>query len=111
MPKTSAGLLLYRRAPGLEVLLGHMGGPFWSGKEAGAWTIPKGEHDADEDPLDAARREFEEELGMPVPAFGGSTSQPSVTCVITSFSANAVRALPSNVNVISSWPDSSMFTA
>ena len=72
--KLSAGILLYRTvsgpdpAQGVEVLLGHMGGPFWSRKDAGAWTIPKGEYHADEDPLDAAKREFLEETGMPVPA-------------------------------------------
>lgn len=72
--KFSAGILLFRRAPGLaapdalEVLLGHLGGPFWSRKDAGAWSIPKGEHTADEEPLDAARREFFEEIGVAVPA-------------------------------------------
>ena len=65
MPKTSAGLLLYRRAPaGLQVLLVHPGGPFWQGKDLGAWSIPKGEIGADEDPLAAARREFHEETGF-----------------------------------------------
>ena len=70
MPRTSAGILLYRRAAGggLEVLAGHMGGPFWARKDAGAWSIPKGEHGPDDDPLAAARREFAEELGSPVPA-------------------------------------------
>ncbi len=68
MPRRSAGILLYRRAPHLQVLLGHMGGPFWARKDAGAWSIPKGEHGDDEDALDAARREFAEELGSPVPA-------------------------------------------
>lgn len=68
MGPTSAGMLLYRRTPaGLEVLLGHMGGPFWARKDAGAWTVPKGEHDADEDPHAAALREFAEELGRPAP--------------------------------------------
>jgi predicted NUDIX family NTP pyrophosphohydrolase len=65
---TSAGVLLFRRGPGgLEVLLGHMGGPFWARKDEGAWSIPKGEHGADEDPRDAAAREFAEELGVPLP--------------------------------------------
>ncbi|HEY0125811.1 MAG TPA: NUDIX domain-containing protein [Blastococcus sp.] len=69
MPRTSAGILLYRLRPdGPELLLGHMGGPFWARKDDGAWSIPKGEHDADEDPLTVAHREFEEELGSPVPA-------------------------------------------
>lgn len=53
---------------GIEVLLGHMGGPYWSGKDEGAWSIPKGEYDPDENPFDVARREFAEEIGMPVPA-------------------------------------------
>lgn len=62
-------MLLHRRGPaGLEVLLGHMGGPFWARKDAGAWSIPKGEHTEDEDAEAAARREFAEELGSPVPA-------------------------------------------
>ncbi|WP_409330780.1 NUDIX domain-containing protein [Trujillonella humicola] len=69
MARRSAGVLLHRRgAAGLEVLLGHMGGPFWARKDAGAWSIPKGEHDEDEDAEAAARREFAEELGSPVPA-------------------------------------------
>lgn len=66
--KRSAGLLVFRRAgAGIQVLLGHMGGPFWARKDAGAWSIPKGEYDADEPPQAAARREFCEELGMPPP--------------------------------------------
>lgn len=63
MPKKSAGLLLFRRRDRLEVLLVHPGGPLWAKKDDGAWSIPKGEIDADEDPLRAARREFAEELG------------------------------------------------
>ncbi|ANY08613.1 NUDIX domain-containing protein [Pseudonocardia sp. HH130630-07] len=65
---TSAGILLYRPGPGgPEVLLGHMGGPFWARKDAGAWSVPKGEHGPGETPLDAARREFTEEIGAPPP--------------------------------------------
>lgn len=64
MPKTSAGLLLYRETSGsLEVLLVHPGGPFWNKKDDGAWSIPKGELAAGEDPLEAARRELAEETG------------------------------------------------
>ena len=64
MPKRSAGILMYRRAvPGLELLLVHPGGPFWKNRDAGAWSIPKGEYSAGEDPLAVAVREFEEEIG------------------------------------------------
>lgn len=67
--RTSAGIVLYRGcADGtVEVLLGHMGGPYWARKEAGAWTIPKGEVEPGEDLLAVARREFREELGVSVP--------------------------------------------
>jgi predicted NUDIX family NTP pyrophosphohydrolase len=70
MPKKSAGLLLYRDTrdgSGVEVLLARPGGPFWRNKDEGAWTIPKGEFADDENPLAAARREFEEELGAKPP--------------------------------------------
>jgi predicted NUDIX family NTP pyrophosphohydrolase len=67
--RTSAGLLMYRRgARGLEVFLVHPGGPFWAGKDEGAWSLPKGEHGADEEPLGVARREFAEETGQAVEA-------------------------------------------
>jgi predicted NUDIX family NTP pyrophosphohydrolase len=66
--RRSAGLLLYRlRDGGPEVLIGHMGGPFWAKQDEGAWSIPKGEYDDAEEPLAAARREFEEELGSAPP--------------------------------------------
>ncbi|HVN13909.1 MAG TPA: NUDIX domain-containing protein [Kineosporiaceae bacterium] len=73
--RQSAGVLLYRfavepadssRVP--EVLLGHMGGPLWRRRDVGAWSIPKGGYSDDEDPFAAALREFEEEVGKPVPA-------------------------------------------
>lgn len=65
--KKSAGILLYRLLNGAtEVLLVHPGGPFWSKKDVGAWSIPKGEFDEDEDPLNAAKREMEEETGVTV---------------------------------------------
>lgn len=67
MPKTSAGLLVYRRSDaGPEVFLVHPGGPFFAKKDAGAWTIPKGELSPGEDPLDCARREFTEETGRTI---------------------------------------------
>lgn len=67
--KKSAGILVFRRKfneP--EVLFAHPGGPFWAKKDLGAWSIPKGEYEDDEDPLAAAKREFQEEIGLPVPA-------------------------------------------
>jgi predicted NUDIX family NTP pyrophosphohydrolase len=68
VPKLSAGLLLYRITDdGIEVLLGHPGGPFWARKDDGAWSIPKGEYTTDEDPWSAARREFREEIGFDAP--------------------------------------------
>ncbi|HXE24879.1 MAG TPA: NUDIX domain-containing protein [Roseiarcus sp.] len=67
MAKTSAGLLLFRKAAaGLQVLLVHPGGPFWARKDEGAWSIPKGLADPGEDLLAAAQREFLEETGMAV---------------------------------------------
>ncbi|MCS0600801.1 NUDIX domain-containing protein [Streptomyces sp. LP11] len=66
--KRSAGLLLFRHTgEGIEVLLGHMGGPFYAKKDAGAWTVPKGEYQPDEPAWEAARREFREELGLAPP--------------------------------------------
>jgi predicted NUDIX family NTP pyrophosphohydrolase len=66
--KRSAGILLFRQADTeIEVLLGHMGGPFWARKDDGGWSLPKGEYEPDEAPEAAARREFQEELGVPVP--------------------------------------------
>jgi len=62
LPKSSAGLLLYRLP--LEVFLVHPGGPFWANRDEGSWSIPKGEFEAAEDPLAAARREFTEETGF-----------------------------------------------
>jgi len=84
VPKKSAGLLLFRHHAGtLEVLLVHPGGPYWANKDDGAWSIPKGEFLDVEDPLAAARREFEEEMGSaaagefiplePVKQAGGKT--------------------------------------
>lgn len=76
----SAGLLLYRRANGrIEVLLGHLGGPFFARKDAGAWGIPKGEVEPGEDLLAAAKREFAEETGLapagPLLALGSVTQK------------------------------------
>jgi len=68
LTRRSAGILLYRRTGGVpQVLLVHPGGPFWSRKDAGAWSIPKGEYGDDEDAEACARREFEEETGTALP--------------------------------------------
>ena len=81
--KLSAGILLYRisRDRVVQVLIAHMGGPFWERKDKGGWSIPKGEYEDGEDPFQVALREFEEELGKPVPAKEflslGSIKQPS----------------------------------
>jgi predicted NUDIX family NTP pyrophosphohydrolase len=65
--KDSAGILLYRIRPGkLEVFLVHPGGPFWARKDAGAWSVPKGEFEDGTDPLETAKREFFEETGSPI---------------------------------------------
>ena len=83
MPKLSAGLLVYRRTGGeLEVLIVHPGGPFWAKKDEGAWSVPKGEYEPDEDPLEVALREFEEEIGAEPPDHAtavslGELRQPS----------------------------------
>lgn len=67
--RRSAGLLVFRRTGGseMQVLVGHMGGPFWARRDVGAWSVPKGEPGAGEEPLTAARREFAEELGVAAP--------------------------------------------
>jgi predicted NUDIX family NTP pyrophosphohydrolase len=83
MPKRSGGLLLYRwSAEELEVLLVHPGGPYWARRDDGAWSLPKGEYEAGEDPLEVAFREFAEELGVAppgdrTPTFLGELRQPS----------------------------------
>ncbi len=69
MSRRSAGLLLYRRTAegGVEVLLGHPGGPLWATRDEGVWSVPKGEYEDGEGPWDVASREFEEETGHPPP--------------------------------------------
>jgi predicted NUDIX family NTP pyrophosphohydrolase len=89
MPKRSAALLLYKvaRDTSVEVLVAHMGGPFWANKDARAWSIPKGEYEDGEDPRAAAFREFEEELGSAVPDGPvvelGEARQPSGKVITT----------------------------
>jgi predicted NUDIX family NTP pyrophosphohydrolase len=87
--KRSAALLVYRfdAAGRPEVLIAHMGGPYWAKKDDGGWSIPKGEYEPTEQPLAAARREFEEEMGSPPPAGPylelGEAKQPSGKIVTT----------------------------
>ena len=89
MAKRSAALLVYRLTADarLEVLIAHMGGPFWANKDDRAWSIPKGECEAGEDPLTTARREFEEELGSAPPGGEvislGEQRQPSGKIITT----------------------------
>lgn len=75
--RASAGLLVFRRVPHLEVLIAHPGGPFFARRDAGGWTLPKGEIDPGETPLDAAYREFGEETGL-VPPDGDPISLDAV---------------------------------
>jgi predicted NUDIX family NTP pyrophosphohydrolase len=110
--KQSAGLVLYRVHDGaVEVLLGHMGGPLWARKDAGAWTIPKGEIDPDEDPHAAALREFAEELGVAPPESGApdldlGTVRQRAGKLVTAWSREAdldVSSIASNTFVVE-WP-------
>ena len=111
MPKRSAGILLHRvRGGEREVLLVHPGGPFWAKRDDGAWSIPKGEYDEGEDPRACALREFEEELGTPLPsgtvlAELGTVKQ-SAGKVITAFAAAGdldADAIRSNTFTVE-WP-------
>jgi predicted NUDIX family NTP pyrophosphohydrolase len=101
MPKISAGLLLYRVRQGKpEVLIVHPGGPFWAKKDAGAWSIPKGEPGPGEDLLAAAKREFQEEIGFSIDGHFQALSpvrQPSGKVVLAwavqgDCDANAIRS-------------------
>ena len=113
MPKLSAGLLLYRIADGrIDVLIAHPGGPFWARKDDGAWSIPKGEYDVEDDPWAAAQREFAEELGLAPPAGPridlGEVRQPGGK-IVTAFAVHAdldVSAAQSNTFELE-WPKGS----
>jgi predicted NUDIX family NTP pyrophosphohydrolase len=115
MKKRSAGILMYRRGPELQVLLVHPGGPFWARKDLGAWSIPKGECGQGEEPLAAAKREFREELGAEPAAFAagaflelGTLVQPSGKEIIAWAVEGdfAVAELKSNTFEIE-WPPKS----
>ena len=118
MAKQAAGILLFRRgAAGAEVLLAHPGGPLWARKDLGAWTLPKGQFNEGEQPLDAAKREFEEEMGSaPAGEFQplGTLKQPSGKVIHThggchpnvrSFTTAASR--PHNMHTSGSAPAAS----
>ena len=109
MPAKSAGVLAYRKkASRFEVLLVHPGGPFWANKDEGAWSIPKGEFGAGENPEDVARREFNEELGpallVPLQPLGGIRQRGGkiVEAFAAEFDVNA-DAIASNTFEIE-WP-------
>ena len=116
MPQRSAGILLYRHTTGVEVLLAHPGGPFWRNKDEGAWSIPKGLIEPGEDMLDAAKREFAEEMGAPPRAADftllGEFRQPGGKVVIA-YAAEGnfdVATLRSNTFALA-WPPKSGKTA
>ena len=118
MPKRSAGLLVHRTVDGeTEVLLVHPGGPYWAKKDDGSWSLPKGEYEPDEDPLEVAIREFREELGVDAtpsaaPMFLGEVRQPGGKIV-------SAWALPGDLDVTAvrsntfsmEWPPRSGRTA
>lgn len=113
MAKLSAGIVLFRRRAGeVEVFFVHPGGPFWKNKDAGAWSIPKGEYAAGEDPLAVARREFEEETGFACPAGDpvhlGEVKQPGGK-IVTAFAVEgdcAADTIRSNFFELE-WPPKS----
>lgn len=112
MVRRSAGILAYRwKGPRLEVILGHPGGPFWSRRDQGAWSILKGEYEESENPESAARREFTEESGwtLSVPLESlGEIRQPSGK-IVTAYAAEAdfdPATLRSNVFEME-WPPGS----
>ncbi|MGO1057257.1 NUDIX domain-containing protein [Crossiella sp. CA198] len=109
MARRSAGILVHRNGDnGPEVLLGHMGGPFWANKDEAAWSIPKGEHTEDEPPEAAARREFLEELGLPAPegelvSLGEARQSAKVVAVwALSGSVDLERVVPGTFQL--EWP-------
>ncbi|MEE1811137.1 NUDIX domain-containing protein [Streptomyces sp. BE133] len=112
----SAGLLLFRRpdgasygSAGFEVLIGHMGGPFWAGRENAAWSIPKGEYGPAEEPAAAARREFEEEFGRPAPdgewvALGEARQSGGKTVTVWAMEADLDTAAAVPGTFTMEWP-------
>ena len=112
MAKASAGLLMYRKRSGrLEVLLVHLGGPFWKKKERGAWFVPKGEINPGEEQLDAAQREFQEETGL-VPSghflsLGSVKHKSGKTVVAWAFEGDCDPAQARSNTFTLEWPPKS----
>ena len=109
MAKKSAGLVMYRiRGGALEVLLVHLGGPFWAKKDAGAWFIPKGEIEPGEDELAAAQREFEEETGFkpagPFIALGSVRQKGGKVVTAWAFEGNCDPAALKSNTFKMEWP-------
>ena len=108
MAKSSAGLLMFRTAPELQVLLVHLGGPFWAKKDAGAWFLPKGEIEAGEDVLSAAQREFREETGIephgPFLVLGSVKNKSGKTVTAWAFRGDADPAQIRSNTFRMEWP-------
>jgi predicted NUDIX family NTP pyrophosphohydrolase len=106
----SAGLLMFRRKPELQVLLAHPGGPFWKNKDEGAWTIPKGLLDGQE-PLEAAQREFQEETGVkpkgPFIDLGTITQRAGKVVHAWAFEGDADPAKMKSNEIEIEWPPNS----
>ena len=108
MAKASAGLLMFRTAPELAVLLVHLGGPFWAKKDEGAWFVPKGEIEAGDDVLKAAMREFREETGLephePFLALGSVKNKSGKTVTAWAFRGDCDPAKVKSNTFRMEWP-------
>jgi predicted NUDIX family NTP pyrophosphohydrolase len=107
--KESAGLLMFRRTSGeLEVLLAHPGGPYWTTRQEGAWSIPKGGRNMGESPLEAAVREFQEETGFdacpPFQPLGRITQRSGKVVHAWAFEGNCDPAAATSITTTTEWP-------